>query len=97
MCHDPRFEIATDQAQQSFIFHFPRNPGHQSIVVNPVKERIQVNLDHPPITLLNDGPGNPNRLLGALIRPKPIRNWHERSEERRVGKEGTTSTTAPDA
>ena len=46
-------------------------------MVHSIKERIQVNLNHPPIPLRDHRLGDPHSIMGAPARPEPVRDRHE--------------------
>ena len=44
---DPGLEVAVDQAQQSRFGHVALQPRNQPVVIHPVKECLQIKVDHP--------------------------------------------------
>ena len=45
--HDARFQVAPDQPQHPFVVNPPGDPGHQSIVLDAIKERVHIKIDTP--------------------------------------------------
>ncbi len=69
--HDPRLDVGADQPQQSLVANLARNPVHQLVVVDRVKEVLQVNIDHPSVAVRQVAPGRFHGLVGATPRTEP--------------------------
>ena len=70
--HHPTVQIGPDQLQHPFVFHHPRHPCHEYIVVHPVKELFQVDVHHPFVACLHVLLGLLYGLLRTPPRSKPI-------------------------
>src|SRR4029077_8328090 len=46
--HNARVQVTPNQTEHLLILHTPCDPRHQSVVVDPIKERVQIHLDAPP-------------------------------------------------
>jgi hypothetical protein len=40
-------------------------------VADPVEERLQIDIDHPPVAVADIAPGGLDRLMGATPRTEP--------------------------
>src|SRR4051794_3713817 len=81
--HDPGFQEPANQPQHPHITNPARHPGHQRIMLNPIKEPVQINVDHPPVAILDRPPSHPHRLMSGSTRTKTERRPREmRIEDR---------------
>jgi hypothetical protein len=71
--HDPGFEERLDQCEHPLVLHPRSHPVHQSRVVDTVEARLDVRVQHPPVTgggqMMDLGDG----VVRAPVRPEPIR------------------------
>ena len=78
-----RPEISSDQLQQGLVSHLMRDGVHQFVVINLVKETLQVDVHHPRLTRRNVRPRRIQRVVGAAPRPKAVAvRAHSRIEYR---------------
>jgi len=47
--HHPGFEITTDQLEHSLVFDMTLHMGHQDVVVDPIKELLQIEFHAPTV------------------------------------------------
>ena len=63
-------QVAADQPQYPLVRDLARHAGHQHVVVYPVEEFLQVDIDHPAAAGGHVRPRGQNRLMGAPPRPE---------------------------
>ena len=71
-CHHARFQITPDQFQYPFIFDLPRYPRHENVVVHPIKEFLQIEVDHPAAAFLDIALRSLHRLPCIAARSEPV-------------------------
>ena len=61
----PRFQETANDAQQALVANAPGQPRHQDVVVHPVEEFLQIEIDHdwPPLAHKTTG------LRQRIVRP----------------------------
>ncbi len=72
LAHDPAGQIAPDQAQQTLILYPTRHPRHQHIVVDSVKELLQIQVHNLAFAGVDIALGCSDRLSRTASGPKPI-------------------------
>ena len=78
--HHARLEEAAHDAQQAFVVKAPGQAGHQDIVVHPVEDLLQIEIDHDVVAL-----GDAAARLGKRgMRPAPRAKAEARPRKRRV-------------
>ena len=45
--HDARFQVASDQLEHLLVIDPSCDPGHQSVVLNAIEERVEIKIDAP--------------------------------------------------
>jgi hypothetical protein len=69
--HDARVQVTPDEPQHLFVLHPSCDPRHQSVVADPIKERVQVHLNAPPRVTICDELACPlDRLMDRAPRPE---------------------------
>ena len=61
---NPGLEVAVDESQQSRISAAAFEPGHEAVVIDPVKERLQVHVYHPCVAFTDARLHMAHRLMG---------------------------------
>ena len=51
--HYPNLKVSSDQPQYGFVLDTLRQSVHKHVVVDPIKELLQVNINHDPVTVLH--------------------------------------------
>ena len=82
LCHGPARhqsgpQVPADQAEYPLVPDLAPHPCHQHVVVHPVKELLQVHVDHPAPARSHLGLGRENRLVGAPSGPEPVGGTRE--------------------
>jgi site-specific DNA recombinase len=69
---NPGLEVAVDQPQQQRVGHVALEPRDQPVVIDPIKERFQIKIDHPATTSADVRLHLPHGLVGRALRTKPV-------------------------
>ncbi len=73
LVEDPGLEERLDQREHPLVLDPPSHPVHEGRVVDGVKARLDVRVQHPPVTgggqMMDLGDG----VVRAPVRPEPIR------------------------
>jgi hypothetical protein len=75
--HQAGLQVATDQAQYRLVFDSSREPFHQDVVINPVKEFLQIDIDHHPVSVLHVTLCLQHRVLRSAARPEAVTRFRE--------------------
>ena len=76
----PRFQKAANDSQQTLVADVPGQTGHQGVVIDPVKELFQIEIDDGPASVGHVLPG----LTQGLMSPAPRAEAEARLREGRV-------------
>lgn len=68
----PAFEKAVDEPEHIGCVHMLSHANHESVVVDAVEERLQVNVHHPAVPLSDRGLGVAHRLVCIAPGPKAV-------------------------
>jgi hypothetical protein len=68
-------EIAVDESQQRTVGATAFEPRHQPVVIDAIKERLQVHVHHPAITLPDARLHFAYRLVRRALRPEAVAAW----------------------
>src|SRR3970282_1668382 len=74
--HAPSIEVPSDELQPPTIADPSGHAGHQGVVLYPVEEPVEIDIDDPGLACLDRPPGGSDRLMGAPSRPEaeaPVR------------------------
>ena len=70
--HHAAVQVRSDEFQHAFVLHHSHNSRHQHIVVDPVKELLQVYIHHPVVPFSDVLPRLLHGLMCAPTRSKPV-------------------------
>ena len=82
--HDPRFEIAANEREHPMVRDPLAQLPQEHIVMDPIEELLQIDLDHPAPATLHGALRLTHRVMGAAPRPKAITGLRERGIESRL-------------
>jgi site-specific DNA recombinase len=68
--HHPRLQVPADQMQDAFVLDPTSQPRHQDVMVDPIKELLQVQIDHPAVTGRDVFACPLDRVVRAAPQPK---------------------------
>jgi hypothetical protein len=68
--HDARFQICPEQLEHLLVMHPSCEPRHQHVVLNPIKERLQVQIDTPRRVISNELACPLDRTMRRAPRPE---------------------------
>ena len=54
VCEHPGFQVAADQTQHLLVVDPAGDPRHQRVVLDPVEEGVQIDVDRPRRAILDD-------------------------------------------
>ena len=83
--HRSRFEVTTDQREHTLFFDLTRHVGHQDIVVDPIKELLEIKFHAPAVTRCHVAASGFDGLVSAstrtkavaVVREQRIEDWRE--------------------
>jgi hypothetical protein len=68
--HDSGAQIRPDELQDTLVPHFSGDARHQGIVVDPIEERVEVDVYDPVAALLDEALGGGDRHVSRTLGPK---------------------------
>jgi hypothetical protein len=68
---DPGLQIAPQQPQHSLVIDPSGDPRHQRVVLDAIKERLQIDIDNPRRVILHELACPQDGLMGRAPGPKP--------------------------
>jgi len=68
--HHPGFQEAANDTQQTLVADAPSKPRQQDVVVHPVEEFLQIEVDHDGPPLAHVATGLRQCVMSAASRPK---------------------------
>jgi hypothetical protein len=71
-CHHACFQIPSDETKHSPVVDLLREFLHQKVVIDAVKEFLQVHVHHKPATFGDILPGRLDRLMGVPPRSEAV-------------------------
>ena len=51
--HDAGIKVGTDQPKYSCLPDMPLQTAHEHVVIDPIKELLQIDIDHEPVSILH--------------------------------------------
>jgi hypothetical protein len=82
--HDAAVQRAPNESKQAPVTHLARHSRHQHVVLDAVKEPLQIDVNDPGVPLDHECPGGTHRLMGTASGTEPVAVWRElRIEDRR--------------
>ncbi|GBE16126.1 hypothetical protein BMS3Abin14_02206 [bacterium BMS3Abin14] len=70
--HNSRLKVPADKSEDPPVFDPPSHPEHQNVMVHPIKELLQIHINHPTTTGSNILTGITHRMMSASARAESI-------------------------
>jgi hypothetical protein len=75
--HDACIEVGAKELEHLLVFHRAGDSGQKGIVVHSVEEGLQIEIDHPPVSLGHGFLGSAHGLVGRAAGPKAVASVRE--------------------
>lgn len=84
MRHDPGIEVTANQTEHPTIRNTTRQSRHQNVVVDAIKELLQIDIHHHSIPRLYVALRSPNRIMRTTPRTEAEARLRERRIDQRL-------------